>query len=50
MCWTPPYTRPRQIKHNKICVGHHHTQDEDKQNIKHDTLCVGHHHTQDEDK
>ena len=50
MCWTPPYTRRRQIKHSTLCVGHHHTQDEDKQNIKHNTICAGHHHTQDEDK
>jgi hypothetical protein len=34
MCWTPPYTRQRQTKqkHNTICIGHHHTQDRDKQN------------------
>jgi uncharacterized integral membrane protein len=38
------------LSHNTICVEHHHTQDEDKQNIKHNTICVEHHHTQDEEK
>jgi hypothetical protein len=38
----------QNIKHNTICVGHHHTEDEDKQNIKHNTICVGHHHTEEQ--
>ena len=36
----------KQKKHNTICVGHHYTQDVDKQNKKHNTICVGHHYTQ----
>jgi hypothetical protein len=30
-------------------VGHHHTQEEGKQNKSHTTIAVGHHHAQDED-
>jgi hypothetical protein len=52
MCWTPPYTRHKTKtskiqKHSTLCVGHHHTQDEDKLSNKHSTICFEHHLTQD---
>jgi hypothetical protein len=39
-----------KAKHTTIAVGHHHTQEEEKQNKTHTTIAAGHHHTQDEGK
>ena len=43
-------TKTNKTKHNKICVGHQHTQDtrhKVKTNkTKHNTICVGHHYKQ----
>jgi len=45
MCTQITRRRPSKQKHNTICVGYHHTQEENKQ--KYNTICVGYHHTQD---
>jgi len=43
--WVHKTKTSKTKKHNTICVGHRHTQDEDTKKT-HNTICVGHHYAQ----